>query len=87
MVLQRKSLSAAECLSVAAMTVRTLKSKRADDKFALFCKDVTTLADHLVNDYSAATAAAAALPGTIYMKMETPLLNSHLKPLTSWQCL
>ena len=86
MVLQRNSLSVAECLSVAAMTVRTLKSKRADDKFALFCKDVTTLADHLVNNYCAATAAAA-FTGTIYMKMETPLLNSHLKPLTSWQCL
>ena len=38
-----------ECLSEAAMTIRTLKSNRADDKFALFCKDVTTLAENLVN--------------------------------------
>ena len=49
MFLQSKSLSAAEGLSVAAMAIRILKSKRADDKFALFRKDVTTLAEHLVN--------------------------------------
>ena len=44
--LQRKSLSAAEGLSLAVMTIRTLKNMRADDKFALFCKDVTTLTEH-----------------------------------------
>ena len=52
MFLQRKSLSAAECISVAVMTIRRLKSKRADDQFALFCKDVTTvttLTEHLVD--------------------------------------
>ena len=50
MFLQIKSLSAAECLSVAAMTIGTLKSMKADDTFALFfCKDVTTLAEHIVN--------------------------------------
>ena len=32
------------------MTIRTLKNTKADDKFALFRKDVTTLAEHnLVN--------------------------------------
>ena len=49
MFLQRKSLSAAECLSVAAMPIIPLKSMSADDTFALFCKYVTTLAEHLVN--------------------------------------
>ena len=48
--LQRKSLSAAESQALAAMTIRTLKNMRADDKCALFWKDVTTLADNnLVN--------------------------------------
>ena len=48
--LQRKSLSAAEGQALAAMTIRTLKNMRADDKFALFWKDVTTLAENnLVN--------------------------------------
>ena len=51
MCLQRKSVSVAEDLSLAAISIRTLKSMRADDKFALFCKYVTTLAEHnLVND-------------------------------------
>ena len=32
------------------MTIRTLKSMRADDNFAMFCKYVTELAEHnLVN--------------------------------------
>ena len=32
------------------MTIRTLKSVRADDNFAMFCIDVTALAEHyLVN--------------------------------------
>ena len=39
---QRKSFSEAEGLSLAAITFRTLKSMRANVKFALFCKDVTT---------------------------------------------
>ena len=53
---QRRSLSAAECLPLAAITIRTLKNMRADSKFALFCKDVTTLAEHnIVN--------APVLPG------------------------
>ena len=43
--LQRKSLSAAEGLSLAVMTIRTLKSMRAADTFALFCKDVTMHTD------------------------------------------
>ena len=48
--LQRKSHSAAECQGLAAMTIITLKSMRADDYFALFWKDVTTLAENnLVN--------------------------------------
>ena len=42
MCLQRKSLYAAEGLSLAVMTIRTLNSMKADDKFALFCKDVST---------------------------------------------
>ena len=46
MCLQRKSLSVAEDLFLAAITIRTLKSMRAHDTFALFCKDVTTLAEH-----------------------------------------
>ena len=41
--LQRTLLSVAEDLSLAAITIRTLNSMRADDKFALFCKYVTTL--------------------------------------------
>ena len=41
---QRKSLSAAEGLSPASITISwTLKSMRADEKFALFCKDVHNL--------------------------------------------
>ena len=40
---ERKPLSASEGLSPAAITSRTLKSMRADDKFALFCKDVHNL--------------------------------------------
>ena len=48
--LQRKSLSEAEGQALAAMTIRTLKNMRADDKFALFWKDVTTPAENnLVN--------------------------------------
>ena len=48
--LQRKSHSAAECQGLAAMTIITLKNMRADDYFALFWKDVTTLAENnLVN--------------------------------------
>ena len=48
--LQRKSLSAAEGQALAAMTIRILKNMRADDKCALFWKDVTTLAENnLVN--------------------------------------
>ena len=39
--LQRKPLCAAECLSLAALTITTI-SMRADDTFVLFCKDVTT---------------------------------------------
>ena len=50
--------------ALAAMTIRTLKNTKADDKFALFRKDVTTLAEHnLVNAPRAATAAA--FTGTI----------------------
>ena len=48
--LHRKSLSAAEGQALAAMTIRTLKNVRGDDKFALFWDDVTTLAENnLVN--------------------------------------
>ena len=44
--LQRKSFSAVEGQALAAMTITPLKSMRADYKFALFCKDITTLADN-----------------------------------------
>ena len=55
--LQRKSLSAAECQAMAALTIRTLKNMRADDNFALFWKDVT--GRKLFREcYSAARAAA-----------------------------
>ena len=48
--LQRKSLSASEGQTMAAMTIRTSKTMTADDTFVLFLKDVTTLAEHnLVN--------------------------------------
>ena len=48
--LQRKLLSAVEGLSLAVIAIRTLESMRADDKFEMFCKDVTTLAENnLVN--------------------------------------
>ena len=39
----KKVVSAAEGLSPAAITIKTLKSMSADDKFALFCKDVHNL--------------------------------------------
>ena len=49
----------------AAMTIRTMKNKMADDKFALFWKYITTLAENnLVND-PVRTATAAAFTGTI----------------------
>ena len=73
--LQRKSLSAAEGLFLAAITIIALKSTRADDKFALLCKDVTTLAEHNLVNAPVLAVTAAAFTGTI-MKMETPLLNS-----------
>ena len=41
----KKVVSAAEGLSPAAITIKTLKSMSADDKFALFCKDVHNLAN------------------------------------------
>ena len=65
MCLQRNSLSAAEGLSLAAIDHHsTMKSTIPDDKCALFCKDVTTLAEHnLVKGSS--TAKAAAFTGTI----------------------
>ena len=70
--LQRNSLSAADGLYLAIMTIRTLKSRRADDIFGLFCKDVTTPAEHnFVNAPSNAATAAAFID-----KMETLLLNS-----------
>ena len=98
MCLQRKSLSAAEGRSLAVMTIITLKNMRAYDKFALFCKDVTTLAEHnLVN--VPVLPRWRRLPEHD-MKTETPLLNSMkpqnpdtdtfwptLKPLTSEQCI
>ena len=55
LVLGRNLLQHTDSLSVcvckesrflAAITIRTMKSTRADDKFALFCKYVTTLAEH-----------------------------------------
>ena len=92
--LQRKSLSAAEgqVLAIFKSTIRTLKNMRADDKFALFWKYVTTLAEHnLVN--APGLPRRRRLPEHD-MKMETPLLDSMkhrtpdtdtvtLKPLTS----
>ena len=75
----KKVVSAAECLSPAAISIKTLKSMSADDNFALFCKDV----HNLVN--------APVLPLRRVcrndMKMETPSPDTDtfrlaLKPLT-----
>ena len=67
--LQRKSLSAAEVQTMAAMTIRTLKTMTADDTFALFRKYVTTLAEHnLVN----APVLPRRLPERYFMKHRTP---------------
>ena len=41
----KKVVSAAEGLSPAAITIKTLKSMSADDKFALLCKNVRNLAN------------------------------------------
>ena len=80
----KKVVSAAEGLSPAAITIKTLKSMSADDKFALFCKDV----HNLVN--------APVLPLRRVcrndMKMETPSPDTDtfrlaLKPLTCGKCL
>ena len=79
----KKAVSAAEGLSPAA-TIKTLKSMSADDKFALFCKDV----HNLVN--------APVLPLRRVcrndMKMETPSPDTDtfrlaLNPLTCGKCL
>ena len=92
--LQRKSLSAAEgqVLAIFKSAIGTLKNMRADYKFALFWKDVTTLAEHnLVN--APGLPRRRRLPEND-MNMETPLLDSMkhrtqdtetftLKPLTS----
>ena len=52
----------------AAMTIRTMKNKMADDKFALFWKYITTLAENnLVND-PVRTTTAAAFTGTIWRR-------------------
>ena len=80
----KKVGSAAEGISPAAITIKTLKSMSADDKFALFCKDV----HNLVN--------APVLPLRRVcrndMKMETPSPDTDtfrlaLKPLTCGNCL
>ena len=79
--LQRKSLSAAEGQALAAMTIRTLNNMRADDKFALFWKDVTTLAEHnLVN--TPGLPRRRHLParyedGDAGLQIQTRLLWSH----------
>ena len=96
--LQRKSLAAAEGLSPAVVTIRTLKSMRADDKCALFCKDVTTLTEHNLMD-GPVLPRRRRLPEHD-MTMETPPLNSMrhrspdtdtfrptLKQLISKQCI
>ena len=45
-VCKESRFSAAEGLSQATMTIIALTSMRADDKCALFCRDVTSLAEH-----------------------------------------
>ena len=80
----KKLVSAAEGLSPAAISIKTLKSMSADDKFALFCKDV----HNLVN--------APVLPMRRVcrndVKMETPSPDTDtfrlaLKPLACGKCL
>ena len=80
----KKIVSAAEGLSPAAITFKTLKSMSADDKFALFCKDVHNLLN------------APVLPLRRVcrndMKMETPspytdTFRLALKPLICGKCL
>ena len=80
----KKVVSAAEGLSPAAITIKTLKSMSADNTFALFCKDV----HNLVN--------APVLPLRRVcrndMKMETPIPDTDtfrlaLKLLTCGKCL
>ena len=71
MCLQRKSLSAAEGQAMTAMTIRTLKTMTADDTFALFWKDVTTLAAHnLVN--APVLPRQRRLPARYLMKHRSP---------------
>ena len=94
--LQRRSLSAAEDLSMAAIAIRTLKSMRADCKFALFCKDVTTLVEHnLVN--ATVLPRRRHLPARYEDENAPPISMKHrgpdtdtfrptLKSLTSGKC-
>ena len=94
---QRRSLSAAEGLPLAAITIRTWTSMRADGKFALFCEDVTTLAEHhLVNApvlprrwRLPARYEDGNAPAEFYERRgpDTDTFRPHLNPLTSGQCL
>ena len=81
--MQRKSFSAAERQAMAAMTIRTLKNMTADDTFALFWNDVTTLAErNLVN--APVLPRRRRLPSRYLMKHQSPDTDTFtLKPLTS----
>ena len=90
--LQRKSLSAAEGQAMAAMTISTLKSMTwltADDTFALFWNDVTTLTEcNLVN--APVLPRRRCLPAWYLMKhpsSESDTDTFTLMPLTCWQFL
>ena len=75
--LQRKLFSAAEGQALATMTIRTLKSMRADDKFALFC---VYRHDNMKMEMPLLNPMKHQIP-------DTDTFMPTLKPLTSGQCL